>query len=54
MSTHPPSARAWAPSTRATPSSDPPGFYRGLALALLISLALWAGILAAAWWLWRG
>ncbi len=41
------------PRARAAPS-DPLGFFRGLALALPISLALWAGILGAAWELWPG
>ena len=40
-------------STHETPS-DSLGFFRGMAVALPIGLMLWAAIVAAAWWMWRG
>jgi hypothetical protein len=41
-----------APSTHEK-TSDPLAFFRGLAVALLISLLLWIAIIRAAWWMWR-
>lgn len=43
----------YAPSTREVPS-DPLAFFRGLAVALPISLLLWAAMFGVAWRLWRG
>jgi hypothetical protein len=35
-------------------ASDPLDFFRGLALALPLSLLLWVALFRVAWWLCRG
>jgi hypothetical protein len=57
MLTHAPNIRD-RPIARERPNlyevpSDPLNFFRGLAVALSISLLLWVAIARVAWWLWR-
>jgi hypothetical protein len=52
MATYTPSVRERAGTREAT--SDPLDFFRGLSLALPISLTLWLALVRGAWWVWRG